>query len=1020
MRKRTAFKALLRSPMAAMLTFLFIAAASFALFSRVTDYAVTTREAANAESLYNGVAALDNTVPNMVLTEGEKDGMVVASVYHGEDKPWPTEGEIEKFSSLPGVTLADTRYMTAGLVEDFKRLVDREKGSASKWGAFVLEGNYCGWEEDPAAAGSMQLLFDDITVLAGDIEAVSENTAKIVADAREDFVTMDNPYPKAFFEKLEKGSRCLVVGEYNDETGSGLEMGTGDLSTYEKSFQVIDGVADNYLETEDFHFYKEEIETINQNLSIYDMVYTSDMRAIPRFNEGNMAIGQGRLLTEGDQNACVVSESFLETHQLSIGDRISVKLGDKLCSQNFFRGAQARNLEEIPNFGNAKELEIIGAYRYLDDYETRRSEYIWSYSPSAIFVPASLLPVDVPAGHEISAGEFSVFVEDAHDIGAFKEAAEPLAAELGLGLHFSDGGWLSVEGSFEAGALTSFLTTVFYIMGAALALFLAVALFISRSKKTYAVMRTLGVPGKKARNAVALPFAALSVSAMLVGGTAGLVYASGTAAKALKDMAASAPEGYVPNAALPIHVIILCLLGELILTFCVTLLFLRKMQSTPPLELLQEGVRMKAGSGAVWAGAGATEQARNLPGINMAKLFAADEIKMPSGKLYNPVRHVAAYILRHMRRGMGKTVASLLLSVVLAAGVGLFVLSRLTYQDAFSKFEVKGRALEFSSSSIAELSDSDLIKDFYCYNHFYVRLNGEDFRAQMTITNDMERYLASDQKITYAKGYDLSVLEKSGAVCLMGQEMAEGLGIHAGGQISLLSDTMYSALKEKYGKGDELLAAVEREAALYKVIGIIESQDPNISAGIFTGVNEAAERVYGQPYPVGYSEFKLSDNARFDELNRLLESQKKEGARYAPMAAFYLDMAGLKNIQRIRGLMESLFPIAIAAALMIGIFGSGLVIMQSAQEAAFLRILGVTKKRARCMLVFEQVFLCIAGIAFVAAGAALYSPGMFARSADTLAACWLLYLAGCICGAFAAAMQVTRLRALELLQRQCR
>ena len=112
--------------------------------------------------------------------------------------------------------------------------------------------------------------------------------------------------------------------------------------------------------------------------------------------------------------------------------------------------------------------------------------------------------------------------------------------------------------------------------------------------------------------------------------------------------------------------------------------------------------------------------------------------------------------------------------------------------------------------------------------------------------------------------------------------------------------------------------------------------------------------------------------------------------------------------------------IAIAAALMIGIFGSGLVIMQSAQEAAFLRILGVTKKRARCMLVFEQVFLCIAGIAFVAAGAALYSPGMFARSADTLAACWLLYLAGCICGAFAAAMQVTRLRALELLQRQCR
>ena len=44
MRKSTALKTLLRAPLKTLLTFLLIAAGSFALFSRVTDFAVTMRE----------------------------------------------------------------------------------------------------------------------------------------------------------------------------------------------------------------------------------------------------------------------------------------------------------------------------------------------------------------------------------------------------------------------------------------------------------------------------------------------------------------------------------------------------------------------------------------------------------------------------------------------------------------------------------------------------------------------------------------------------------------------------------------------------------------------------------------------------------------------------------------------------------------------------------------------------------------------------------------------------------------
>ena len=86
-----------------------------------------------------------------------------------------------------------------------------------------------------------------------------------------------------------------------------------------------------------------------------------------------------------------------------------------------------------------------------------------------------------------------------------------MAADLGLAMRFSDGGWSGMKDSISSGSLTSLLATVLYVSGAALALFLAVYLYIGRNRESYAIMRTLGVPGKKAQNSIVAPLAALSV-----------------------------------------------------------------------------------------------------------------------------------------------------------------------------------------------------------------------------------------------------------------------------------------------------------------------------------------------------------------------------------------------------------------------------------------------------------------------------------------------------------------------------
>lgn len=169
MRKSIALKTLLRSPVKSLLTFLLIAAASFALFSRVTDYAVTTREAEHAKSLYHAVASLDNEVQDIPMETKavqSANGCVMTGygiVYEMEDKPWPTKEELKEFASLPGATLADRRYMTAGLAEDYRRLME----GASE---LLFEGTYNGYIDDKDVSvieDHVRLKFDDIKLIAG-------------------------------------------------------------------------------------------------------------------------------------------------------------------------------------------------------------------------------------------------------------------------------------------------------------------------------------------------------------------------------------------------------------------------------------------------------------------------------------------------------------------------------------------------------------------------------------------------------------------------------------------------------------------------------------------------------------------------------------------------------------------------------------------------------------------------------------------------------------------------------------
>lgn len=1012
MKKSLAFKTILRSPVKTLLTFLLVAAASFALFSRVTDYVITSREAARAQSMYHGVAALDNSVEPIIMDY---------EYFEPDPKPWPTDEQLEEFASLPGVTLADTRYVTDGLVEDYKRVISDEDSWMSN--NYVVEGTYDGYEEYDGEEdySKLYLIFKDVKILAGDIDIRNDEMRVLVSFEGDIAWSLGDKYTRSYFDTLGKGKRYITFGHYSERTGTAFEL--GEYLTEQDVLVEVDGLGDDYLEKEEFSYYKGLIESLNQGAMTYDIVYTADMRAIPYVNEHALLVSKGRPLTAEDTDGCVVSELFLDTYGLSLGDKINVQLGDRLAYSGVL-GTRTREIGDIAKFNTSVELEIIGAFRYNNDENERMNDFDWRYGLGTIFVHNSLFSAEIPEKYEVGMGEFSVFIEDPDDIEGFLEKAQPMAADLNLAMRFSDGGWAGMKDSIGSGSLTSLLTTVLYVLGAALALFLAAYLYIGRNRKSYAIMRTLGVPGKKAGNSIVMPLVVLSVAAVAIGGLTGLFYTSNTVRKALEGMAdSSMPEGvgYVPDVAVPIDAVILCLVLELMFIFLLTLFFVQRMKKTPPLELLHEEAGSAIKRGGILANPFAAPKPRTdiadtapVPaGLNLAKLSAVEEI--PARGKYNAFHQVTSYILRHMRRSIGKTAVSLILTIVLAAGIGTFVMAKLAYQDACREMEVKGRANEFASTSIAELLTSDLVRDVYYYHRFDVRINGEGVRSAITFTNNLDRYLINGCKINYAEGYDSASFEEAGGVCLLDKELFEELGIALGDTITMMSDDLYNFMPQVYEE-DRLEAAIQRAGKPYKVVGVLETEDEDRGVGVFTVINDAAQNLYGQPFPVSYCEYTLADNQKLSDLESSLDQWRKEGMQYAQLGSFRVDSEPLKNARRVRDLLESLFPIAVAAAVLIGLFGPGLVILQLAREAAFLRILGVTKKRARCILLLEQIFLCIVGIILVALILAVFGSGLFVRGMETLAICWLLYFLACICGALAAAIQVTRYKVLELLQ----
>ena len=1056
MKKSTSLRMLLRSPLKTAVTLLLIAAASFLFLYNLLDYAMTKREYDRTYANYHGYFSVMHEEDQLAearamyffLSDPKSNpawtGEPPYELYHTRTL---TAEEIETLSALPYVTRAEQRYMTGGL-SDYRRIYTYRSLlvgiNLNNTKRVVIEGTYNGSDLDLSTlnpeytyGSTVELQLDDVEVLAGDEEDLKQNRAyidkkRLCVEAYAIFPERADNRPRTVYGHetingytknwvnaemlmgLEKGNRYVFVAtvDVQQVNATGIldesylwtlpYTKLGDDSLYglcDYITPIPEGV-ENYLDTPEFAGLRRMMEIIETDKYTLDVHYLEDMASLKRYQDGLLQIKQGRIIGLEDmgKNVCVIPEGMAQLYGLELGDSFRLELGDKLLEPLCTFGAVAYSDLRCAENWYDQNFTVVGTYTESSLDRVSSEERFWAYGDNAVFIPLSFLPETADtANHEAKPTEVSFLIEDADSIIPFRDEVLPQLLDMGYIVRFSDGNWPAVREQLTQAGSLGLVKLCAFTVSAVLVLLLTVYLYILRKKKEFAVMRALGCPAGEAKKVLLFPLFALAVPAVLLGSVGAVIYTRYAASANAAEFAAL---GLTMDTAVPVPILLAGFCGSLVLLLILAWAALVRVAKLPPLELLQGSVNRNAG------------KRKELPPelteeVTLAPLPVLEPLE------YRPrtgLRHTLNYVGKHLRRTPAKAVLSLALSLVLCFSMGFFTLLRSTYRELYQNIEVHPRFLNgFSDNRAKDVEKSGYVRDPF---YFYKRIGCESNFVMDTLilTNDISK--VTNAEITWREDKGPEMFSQEMAFCVVSRELADELGyelgsrgeICSGGYIGILRDSHPDATEE------ELVNVIYHEYThKFTVAGIAEEEGKTFYAPV------ASRRHFGSMFsdyiPLDKAEYTLIDYHKATEFRswvfRLLIGRQ---------GSFSMETQEADRIYQTYRLLELLYPIAFALALILGGVLPAGVILQSAREASLLRVLGTTKRRTRVMLSLEQLFLCFLGLCLAVAALVIAKGSALAAVAGLVAIYTAAHLLSCAVGTEAAAVSVTRRNVLELLQ----
>lgn len=1076
MRPKLSLKTLYRSPVRTVLTFILLAAVTFALFSQVMEFTIAKREMNKAAERYEGIATAEispqsremvnaGTTPLYMFTDDrvgdEHLSKNMRTTIFGIDYESFTQEQISEISELDYVDYVDTRYMTAGFCKEYPRVDDGIY--------FYNHLNQCVIVATIVNIDDTLIVVDDLELLGGrpqypvDKAAIRIFTEQMMAADTgiasffwaEDVTRVtslrnnDGKYTVPAIEEtgvLEIGKRYAFILRYEDwymDLRYPLEYHLTDpyIGSWCDGVWALDGAGENYLETEEFAPLKTYIQMIDMNLNALDVVYTKNTHSIRYFADDTIGISQGRGLTledtENQNNVCLVSHDFAHEHELELGDTITLELGNKLFEQYISNGAIAAAPEMISTETTEVTLEIVGIYKDSRSEKLQAGDPHWSYSSNTVFVPAHLLNVDETEleNHTFAPGEVSVVVDNAWNIESFAEDILPKLEELGYTVVFDNDNWPEMVKGYEENERLSLIKLSVLAAAVLMATVFVAFLYIVGKRKDYAIMRVLGTSKGKSGGALLLPLFVLAAVAAVVGAMTAYVYTQSTidTSDALAAVASFDPT-LVLDMSIPKWLVAVCIAGEIILALFIAAVMLGVLGLNSPLALIQNSTAKRKKIKKKFA-----EEA-NQP-VVLGEWVSLGKAEHDGKK--RKLSFSARYIFRHIRRTMGKVALLILVTAMLISVVGQLSIMNNSYHEIIENTDIPiNFAGHTNLNTYLKLQNSEYIKDGYYCSDKFLEINGES--SVFVITNNPAKYRGKDIGITFADGYDMSIFDEPCYVVLLGADlmeyMSETYGTELGGTVYLSKNGVLSNIEWKYEKNyegefgcpyiqfsdewyvwqaetheyyaDEIKREFLNETTKFVVGGVITENAGVLSGAVVLPGSMDLNPYFGRICTLEVTEAYLKDNWRDEEMREFGEALAAENG--TGEIAFIMDTSKLENVKNNVKLMETLYPIIVAAILVIGAFLCGLLIVQTSKDIAIMRVLGTSKRRVRLIMIVEHAAMCLVGIV-VAIAVLVIRKAANAVIADVLFVCGL-YFAAVLAACIVASIAASRKNVLELLQ----
>ena len=918
------------------------------------------------------------------------------------------------------------------------------------------------WLMDPAFGREREEHAVELRVVKDEYRGIADRIFSMDYDLiRSNMFTTENHVYTENMDFLQPGRRYVMVlrnnivdtyvaptAEFKDVYPRGyyhqFDVGDDSLIGWWPYFVDITDLPENWLETDEFADLRELIQVTNDDIHTFDVVYGDDMAAQRRVAEGRVVCEEGRFITPEDagQPVCVVSTEFLEMSGMKIGDTITLDLGNYLSEQYAPLGAVAVTRGRQNTEYTTQPFTIIGAWRDLNEGKHVYRDRYWCWSNNAIYVPSAFLPECRNAeGHEFKPSEISFVVGNAEEIVPFMEECLPILDEMGLSYVFSDGGWSAVGPDLMQARSIALVKLLVFGGAAVFALVLTVWLFIGRKKREYAIYRALGMPKQGASMQLYVPFLALGSLAAVIGAVAARVFSLQQLTQAQED-AMTETATHIPAGP---GLYILGTLGFLLVLAAFAWGGILLIRRKSVLELLsgdgarrKERVRNAYGLSAPLADGPSSGASRQLPPGDASRGGrTGDEgstLPSPGGRWQTPspasrltdegavslggsrsTNWGGRYLRRLMGRNLGRSALSLLLAALLAFAFGLVTVLRGIYAEAYQNVEVKGVVSGgLSYERAVKIAESGYVRDPY---YEYVAQNAmvEMQNCTAVLTNRLDHMVT--EPVEWLEGWDEEQLTGSkDKVLVMYASHAQELGVSLGDKVRVNETEWWNHVTamglDPLKSGETDMDRRDARRPFFLVVGIIQSGASNNTVFIPTEARFTVTFLTSE-LRLDIAEYTLLD---YHQAGMFSDYVKEQLDRNQSAVKFTMDTSYADRMYKIHRLIESLYPLAVAAALLLGGVLPGLIVLHSSKEISILRALGVRARDCVILYTLSQVLCALAGLVLGIAAVLVALRPELGEVIVPFAIYLAAHLAACALGSGVFAWLCARKRVLEQLQ----